>query len=124
MRTTTADVSIVGNGILGLMTAYELANRDPNLKIAIIGPADREGGASQAAGAMLGCFGEITDQTFVNQEATKRFMMAYEAHKSWPGVVEKLNSLVPKEQQQDINCLLYTSPSPRDATLSRMPSSA
>ena len=103
MRTTTADVSIVGNGILGLMTAYELANRDPNLKIAIIGPADREGGASQAAGAMLGCFGEITDQTFVNQEATKRFMMAYEAHKSWPGVVEKLNSLVPKEQQQDIN---------------------
>ena len=26
--------------------------------------------------------------------------------------------------QQYINCLLYTSPSPRDATLSRMPSSA
>ena len=26
--------------------------------------------------------------------------------------------------QQDIDCLLYTSPSPRDATLSRMPSSA
>ena len=25
---------------------------------------------------------------------------------------------------QDFNCLLYTSPSPRDATLSRMPSSA
>ena len=25
---------------------------------------------------------------------------------------------------EDINCLLYTSPSPRDATLSRMPSSA
>ena len=30
--------------------------------------------------------------------------------------------LVPKHQ--DISCLLYTSPSPRDATLSRMPSSA
>ena len=26
--------------------------------------------------------------------------------------------------EQDISCLLYTSPSPRDATLSRMPSSA
>ena len=26
--------------------------------------------------------------------------------------------------QQDHGCLLYTSPSPRDATLSRMPSSA
>ena len=31
---------------------------------------------------------------------------------------------VSKELAQDITCLLYTSPSPRDATLSRMPSSA
>ena len=30
----------------------------------------------------------------------------------------------PKNIKLDINCLLYTSPSPRDATLSRMPSSA
>ena len=97
------DLSIVGNGILGLMTAYELTNRNPELKVAIIGPADRKGGASQAAGAMLGCFGEITDQTFVNDEATKRFMMAYEAHKCWPSTVEKLNSLVPKTAQQQIN---------------------
>ena len=29
-----------------------------------------------------------------------------------------------KSLDQNINCLLYTSPSPRDATLSRMPSSA
>ena len=28
------------------------------------------------------------------------------------------------ELKQDINCLLYTSPSPRDGLLSRMPSSA
>ena len=28
------------------------------------------------------------------------------------------------ETEPNINCLLYTSPSPRDATLSRMPSSA
>ena len=35
-------------------------------------------------------------------------------------------TLLPKPQQQDspYSCLLYTSPSPRDATLSRMPSSA
>ena len=95
----TVDVSIVGNGILGLMTAFELTNKDPSLKIAVIGPSDRKGGASQASGAMLGCFGEITDQTFFNDQAEKRFMMAYD-------------------------CLLYTSPSPRDRTRSRMPSSA
>ena len=29
-----------------------------------------------------------------------------------------------KVREQDKDCLLYTSPSPRDATLSRMPSSA
>ena len=28
------------------------------------------------------------------------------------------------QEELNINCLLYTSPSPRDATLSRMPSSA
>ena len=32
--------------------------------------------------------------------------------------------LSPTINQQPISCLLYTSPSPRDATLSRMPSSA
>ena len=99
----TVDISIVGNGILGLMTAYELTNRDPSLKVAVIGPANREGGASQAAGAMLGCFGEITDQTFFNAQAEKRFMMAYDAHKLWPSAIEKLNSLVPKDHQQEIN---------------------
>ena len=99
----TVDISIVGNGILGLMTAYELSSRDPSLKVAVIGPPNREGGASQASGAMLGCFGEITDQTFINSQAEKRFMMAYDAHQRWPSVIEKLNSLVPKGHQQEIN---------------------
>ena len=30
----------------------------------------------------------------------------------------------PGQSPKDVDCLLYTSPSPRDATLSRMPSSA
>ena len=85
------------------MTAFELTNKDPNLKIAVIGPADQKGGASQASGAMLGCFGEITDQTFFNDQAEKRFLMAYDAHKRWPSVIEKLNSLVSKAHQQKID---------------------
>ena len=36
--------------------------------------------------------------------------------------LETINAL--EAEYQDIVCLLYTSPSPRDATLSRMPSSA
>ena len=36
-------------------------------------------------------------------------------------VVYRIND---SDLAEDITCLLYTSPSPRDATLSRMPSSA
>ena len=38
-------------------------------------------------------------------------------------LAQNINSLFP-EKNQHKGCLLYTSPSPRDATLSRMPSSA
>ena len=37
---------------------------------------------------------------------------------------DKVVSYVHNSAAQDMGCLLYTSPSPRDATLSRMPSSA
>ena len=63
---------------------------------------------------------------------TERFLRPYaqmkphlEAHRRWveqrraEGVVLSSGYLVDGE-----GCLLYTSPSPRDATLSRMPSSA
>ena len=36
----------------------------------------------------------------------------------------KCEELIIKKVSQNRDCLLYTSPSPRDATLSRMPSSA
>ena len=35
-----------------------------------------------------------------------------------------VNNIIPDWNDLVYNCLLYTSPSPRDATLSRMPSSA
>ena len=37
---------------------------------------------------------------------------------------EKYTVLISPHVNKDASCLLYTSPSPRDATLSRMPSSA
>ena len=43
-------------------------------------------------------------------------------------VADRLKELLPGAEAKDVDnlgsCLLYTSPSPRDATLSRMPSSA
>jgi glycine oxidase len=77
------------------MTALEVSNRDPGLKIAIIGPPDREGGATQAAGAMLNCFGEITGLTFHSRESRQKFGMARTALKRWPEFLEWLNGLLP-----------------------------
>ena len=37
---------------------------------------------------------------------------------------EKFNELIKERAGKDLDCLLYTSPSPRDRVLSRMPSSA
>ena len=34
------------------------------------------------------------------------------------------NAIEPDEEEEDEDCLLYTSPSPRDLSTSRMPSSA
>ena len=39
-------------------------------------------------------------------------------------IKEKIKDLIPGSLSSSSSCLLYTSPSPRDATLSRMPSSA
>ena len=57
----------------------------------------------------------ITDGTVDNTTSLQLF------GKSYSGFGEALNENLVKLLE---NCLLYTSPSPRDATLSRMPSSA
>ena len=50
-----------------------------------------------------------------------------EIREKWPALLKNWHDK-PEEvimpEGESINCLLYTSPSPRDATLSRMPSSA
>ena len=56
-------------------------------------------------------------------EDTKRVLDGFEREKARTGPPEGFPGfpVIPGERY---TCLLYTSPSPRDATLSRMPSSA
>jgi L-2-hydroxyglutarate oxidase LhgO len=54
------DIAIVGNGILAMTTARALNESRPDLSVAIVGPAERTGGATRASGAMLNVFGEIS----------------------------------------------------------------
>ena len=46
--------------------------------------------------------------------------------KAYGQIIEKNGSIYIKynQKEEDMDCLLYTSPSPRDGLLSRMPSSA
>ncbi|MGW6704158.1 NAD(P)/FAD-dependent oxidoreductase [Streptomyces sp. NPDC054956] len=88
----TADIAIVGNGILALSTAFELTRRDPSLSVAVIGPDDRAGAATPASGAMLNCFAEITKYTLRSDASRAKFAMCRDALALWPswldGIVE------------------------------------
>lgn len=93
-RPSQADVVIAGNGALGLFLANELIDRQIG-SIAVIGPSTREAGASRAAGAMLGCFGEVTTETFRTTASRTRFELGYAAHDRWPDVLRRLEEFSP-----------------------------
>ena len=48
----------------------------------------------------------------------------YESGSGWPSFFESIPGVFEEKKDMHIGCLLYTSPSPRDGLLSRMPSSA
>lgn len=87
--TTTTDVVVVGNGAVGLWVATELA-RGTDAAVTVVGPAARPGAASAAAGAMLGCFGEITRHTLASAPGRERFALQLAAHERWPDQLEEL----------------------------------
>lgn len=88
----SADVVVVGNGVIGQAIAHELLRQDPSLKVTLVGPACRTGGASAAAGAMLGCFGEVSKLTLGSEPGRAKFALAVAAHQRWPALVDLLNA--------------------------------
>lgn len=93
-RPNQADVVIVGNGALGMFLADELIERQIG-SVVVIGPSTREAGASQAAGAMLGCFGEVTTESLRTDAARTRFELGVAAHDRWPDVLRRLEEVSP-----------------------------
>lgn len=89
-----ADFVVVGNGALGLFLADELIERRAG-SVVVIGPSAREGGASQAAGAMLGCFGEVTSETLRTEAGRARFEIGVAAHDHWPLTLRRLQDDAP-----------------------------
>lgn len=77
------DVVIIGNGILGLQTAYFLKKQDPRLNVALIGPSHREGSASVAASAMINVFGEIDHGLLDDSALWEKFKLTYRGGQRW-----------------------------------------
>ena len=68
-----------------------------------------------------------SQRTEAQEQEVQRLLIHLEGWVNFPRVMLDVGvtqrSLIPLERLR-YDCLLYTSPSPRDATLSRMPSSA
>lgn len=88
----SSDVVVVGNGILGCATALELVRAEPRLRVAVVGPTHRPGGASAAAGAMLNCFGEVTHRTLSSEAGRVKLALAVQALEAWPSWLDELNA--------------------------------
>ena len=78
------DVTIIGNGILGLQTAYRLIKSDPSVQVTLIGPAERPGSASKAAAAMLHAFCEVDRATLRHAPERRKFLFNKTANAQWP----------------------------------------
>lgn len=91
------DVCIIGNGVLGLSAARALTLEDPGLRVAVVGPAARLCGATPAAGAMLGCFGEVTQKLTRSSFGRVKIDLAVKSTAMWPGWLESINSELPAE---------------------------
>ena len=90
MHTDTADVVVVGNGVLGSSIAFELMRRNPQANISLIGPSERDGSASTAAAAMHGACSEMTARGLANPLMQLRLDISLEAAASWPEWLEEI----------------------------------
>jgi glycine/D-amino acid oxidase-like deaminating enzyme len=88
---TAPDIVVVGNGVVGLWVATETARRVGG-RVVVVGPATRTGAASPAAGAMLGCFGEVTRHTLTSEAGRARFALQLAAHEQWPAALGELGA--------------------------------
>ncbi|WP_445494487.1 NAD(P)/FAD-dependent oxidoreductase [Photorhabdus sp. SF281] len=82
------DFIVVGSGAIAGSIAYELASR--NLSVCRVGSTDRTHAASKAAGAMNGCFGEITSGLLASEHGKLKLNMDCISKALWPAWAQRL----------------------------------
>ncbi|KFZ77958.1 hypothetical protein ED92_33140 [Amycolatopsis sp. MJM2582] len=82
MAAAEADIIVVGNGVIGSSIAFELRRRGH--QVLLVGERSRPYAASMAAGAMLGCFGEVTTSLLASPSGRAKLATDYRARGEWP----------------------------------------
>lgn len=78
------DLVVVGDGILGLAIALACRARNADLRITVVGRADRAGAATPAAAAMLTAFAEVEADTLADDGRRAKFDLARRSVPRWP----------------------------------------
>jgi glycine/D-amino acid oxidase-like deaminating enzyme len=85
-------VVIVGNGILGTMTARAWQMADPTVEVVLVGPRERPGSATRAAAAMLNSFVELEHDSLQTPIDRFKFDLSRDAIDEWPAVFDEVCS--------------------------------
>jgi glycine/D-amino acid oxidase-like deaminating enzyme len=84
------DVLIVGNGVLGLSLGVELTRRGTH--VAVVGEPARPWAATAAAGAMNGCFGEVTASLLSSEDGRAKLDLDVRATALWDEWLDSLSA--------------------------------
>lgn len=83
-------IAIIGNGILGLMTARAWLRSDADVEIIIAGRQSRPGSATRAAAAMLNSFSELEHDSLGTPLDLFKFDLSRAATAAWPAVFDEI----------------------------------
>lgn len=83
-------VVVIGNGIIGLQTAYQIASEDKDVEISIVGDFSHLGCASLAAAAMFNSFCEVDISTFQNEFEIQKWLFNKMSNERWPDLIEQI----------------------------------
>lgn len=90
------DIILIGGGILTYATAFAILTKEPAAAICIIGGKSRNNLATTAAGAMLGCYGEVTQKVIKTVPGKIKHKMSVLASQMWPQWIDQVNEMARK----------------------------
>ncbi len=83
-------IAVVGNGAIGLQSAWALLEEFPEAQVVLVAPRARPGCASLAAAAMFNSFAEVEAHMLENHYEREKFAFNRAAAPLWPALLEKL----------------------------------